>query len=355
MLVIEMSSNWVYRVVLSHSAAFTANMLWGPFLPPSLVIITGMFSFFGFVSVRYHSRLVTGLSTRWIHLRGNKISVLGERVLIVGAGEVAQFALWLLRNGDLANAFTVVGMVDDDHRRSGMQIDGCQVIGDTRDIPKLVDTLDIGLILYALTDVHPNERESILSTCQSIPVRVIMMPDILDTLRAYFPSDEKDKNELFGKVIQNTTIDKLTGIYNSNQLLLLAEKERPRARRYNFPLSVLIISTDYKQPLSVTITSGTAVNVLQFIAENCQRNIREVDILGRYNNNELVIILPETDALGAKHLAERLYQEISVNSFQTESGSSLVSFKIGIAEDSADFPDAKTLIESAKKSMEANQ
>jgi diguanylate cyclase (GGDEF)-like protein len=182
-----------------------------------------------------------------------------------------------------------------------------------------------------------------------------MMPDILDTLRAYFPSDENDKNQLFGKVLQNTTIDKLTGIYNSNQLLLLAEKERPRARRYNLPLSVLIISTDYKQPPDKTITSGTAVNVLQFIAENCQRNIREVDILGRYNNNELAIILPETDAQGAKHLAERLYQEISINSFQTEFGSAPVSFKIGIAEDSVDFPDAKTLIESAKKSMEANQ
>jgi len=338
-------------------ALFITNMLWpgGPLLPPGIVIITGMFSFFGFVSMRYRSRLVTGLSTRWIHLRGDSISVLGERVLIVGAGEVAQFALWLLRNGDLAKAFIVVGMVDDDLRKNGMQIDGCQVIGETKDIPKLVDTLDIGLILFAITEVQREERDNILSTCQSIPARVIMMPDILDTLRAYFPSDEKDKDQLFGKVLKNTTIDKLTGVYNSSQLLLLAEKERQRARRYDLPLSILLLSVDQERAQGEPNIPVTAAKVLQLIAENCQRNIREVDILGRYNNNELVIILPETDLQGANRLAERVYRKMTNNPLQTEYGSVQASIKIGIAGDSVDFPDAATFINSAQTSMKAYQ
>jgi diguanylate cyclase (GGDEF)-like protein len=309
----------------------------------------------GFVAIRYRNRLVTGLSLNWTSLRGDRIRTLGERVLIVGAGEVAQFALWLLRNGDIAQSFTVVGMVDDNPRKNGMQIDGCYVIGETKDIPKLVETLDIGMVIYAITNVQLEERERILSTCQPIPARLIMMPDILDTMRAYFPSDEKGRDQLFVKVLQNTTIDKLTGIYNSNQLLLLAEKERPRARRYGDPLSVLCIAVDYELPEGEAIKHMTANKVLQYVAEKCQSSIRDVDILGRYNSNEFVIVLPETDSQGAIRLAERLQMEIAKYPFQSDYGTIEVSLKIGISEYIKNFPDAVSLIESAKNSMKAYQ
>lgn len=342
---------------LATCAVFIVNMLWPGerLLPPGMVIITGTFAFMGFVAIRYRNRLVTGLSLNWTSLRGDRIGALGERVLIVGAGAVAQFALWLLRNGDIAQSFTVVGMVDDNPRKNGMQIDGCYVIGETKDIPKLVDTLDIGLVIYAITNVQLEERERILSTCHSIPARLIMIPDILDTLRAYFPSDEKNRDQLFEKVLQNTTIDKLTGIYNSNQLLLLAEKERLRARRYGLPLSVLCLSVSYDRSEDELISSVTSSKVLQLIAENCQKNIREVDILGRYNNNEFVIILPETDLQGVNRLAERLNRNLTNYPLQTEYGLVQVSLMIGIAGESVDFPDAVTLINSAKDSMKVFQ
>ena len=338
-------------------AIFIANMLLPGerLLPPSMVIITGLFAFFGFVAIRYRNRLVSGLSMGWTNMRGSSMGSLGERVLIVGAGEVAQFALWLLRNGDIAKSFTVVGMVDDDLRKNGMQIDGCPVIGETNDIPMLVDKLDIGLVFYAITNVRREERERILTTCQSIPARLIMMPDILDTMRAYFPSDEKGRDQLFVKVLQNTTIDRLTGIYNSNQLLLLAEKERPRARRYSDPLSVLCIAVDYELPEGEARNQMTANRVLQHVAEKCQSSIRDVDILGRYNSNEFVIVLPETDSQGAIRLAERLQIEMAKFPFQSDYGTIEVSLRIGISEDSENYPDAVSLIESAKNSMKAHQ
>jgi diguanylate cyclase (GGDEF)-like protein len=338
-------------------ALFLANLLrpGPPLLPPGMVIVTGMFSFIGIVAVRYRSRLVTGVSNRWITLRGDSTSFLGERVLIIGSGEVAQFSLWLLRNGNLSQAFTVIGMVDDDPRKTGMLIDGCHVIGETKDISRLVVTLDIGLILYAIPEGQQEKRESIISACQSIPVRMIMIPDILDILQAFFPSDEMDKDQLFGKVLQNTTIDKLTGIYNRNQLLLLTEKERLRARRYDLPLSVLFLYVDYERPESEPNISVTPAKVLQLIVENCKRNTREVDILGHYNNNDVVIILPETDVRGAYSLAERLSSEMNNNPLQTEYGLAQVSIKMGVAGDSLDIPDADALINSAKTSLKAYQ
>ncbi|MFQ5615648.1 MAG: nucleoside-diphosphate sugar epimerase/dehydratase [Anaerolineales bacterium] len=85
-----------------------------------------MVAFLGFVAVRYRERILTGLAARWFRLRGG-VRVAGERVLIVGAGELGQFTTWLVQRSDLAQAFTVAGMVDDDPRKEGMRIEGLEV------------------------------------------------------------------------------------------------------------------------------------------------------------------------------------------------------------------------------------
>ena len=60
------------------------NNPWFPPLPISMVVFSGILSFFGFVLIRYRERLITGFATRWLNIRGG-IRGVGERVLVVGA------------------------------------------------------------------------------------------------------------------------------------------------------------------------------------------------------------------------------------------------------------------------------
>ena len=323
----------------------------GYVLPPGMPIVAGMFSFFGFVFVRYRSRLITGLSTRWIHMRGEPVNLLGERVLVVGAGEVAEFALWLFRNGDLARAFSVAGMVDDDPRKMGAQIDGLRVIGKTKDIPALVNRLDIGLILFAITNITPDEQERILSICQSMPARLIMMPDVLDTLRAHFPRDENDRDKLFGRILDNTTIDKLTGIYNRHQFLKLAEREVPRARRYQRPMSLIMLSIDYHRPENATYLPGIGAQVLRAAAEICRKDIREVDLLGRYNGKEFALLLPETDQSGAQIVADRLTRDLTSQPLWTDFGPLSITLHLGTVTSKDDLADIESLVDCALQTL----
>lgn len=307
-----------------------ANLVFpqGTRFPMSVVLVSGILSFFGFVAVRYRSRLLVGIANRLIRLRGNSISTLGERVLIVGAGEVARFATWLLHNETFAQAFTIVGLVDDDPRKIGMMMDGFTVIRNTNAIPDLVKKYDIGLILFAIADIQPEEQDRILSLCQSTSARVIPVPDILESLRAQFPKNEAEREDQFNKVLHSVTTDRLTGAYNRQHFITLAEVEMTRAQRYHRPLSLVMIATDYVRPEKAPMSKTLSSHVLKAVARRCLRSIRGIDIMGRYADNILVILLPETNQSGVNLVLQRLKRQINATLVNTDRGDvqTLVSF-----------------------------
>src|SRR5256712_10047871 len=51
--------------------------------------------------------------------------------------------------------------------------------------------------------------------------------------------------------------------------------------------------------------------VRQAVAEHCKRQLRKVDLVGRYGGDEIVIVLPETDLHAASGVAERLLAAIT--------------------------------------------
>ena len=178
----------VFKLALSSSIStlllVVLDWLWpDPHkFPPGMFMVAGLLAFLGFVGVRYRERLLTGFATHWLGRRPNR-GATGERVLLVGAGECALMATWLLRRSKIAPAFTVVGMVDDDLSKTGMMVDGHHVIGLTGRIPEIVKQEDIGVILYAIETIQPEEQERILNLCRQTPARLVLIPDLLAMFR----------------------------------------------------------------------------------------------------------------------------------------------------------------------------
>jgi lipopolysaccharide/colanic/teichoic acid biosynthesis glycosyltransferase len=151
-------------------------------VPLGMVFVSGLLAFLGFVAIRYRERLLWGLGNRWLRGRQNR-SPIGERLLIVGAGECALLAGWLFRRSQLVSAFSIIGMVDDDPAKTGMTIDGYPVVGHTHRIPEIVRQQDVGVILFAIESISPDEQARILGLCRQTPARVIIIPDLLAGLR----------------------------------------------------------------------------------------------------------------------------------------------------------------------------
>ena len=174
------SCGLVTLAVVGLQAAFLPQ----PGLPVRFMLTSGAVVLAGFVLMRYRLRLVTGLASRWITFRQSGYGA-GERVLVVGAGEGSEFAAWLLGRDEFKRLYTVVGIVDDDPSKQGMRFDGLKVLGTTADIPELVKRHDIGVIYYAITKISPADNQRILSTCQGTNLRLIMLSDLLHSLRSH--------------------------------------------------------------------------------------------------------------------------------------------------------------------------
>lgn len=179
---------------LTTSVLLLINMFWEPrtftvpylgrhLLPSGLIIVAAIVALALFATTRYRMRIITGLSAHWITLRG-KSAAIGERVLIVGAGEVGNLAAYLLQKADLGQAFAIAGMVDDSPRKQGARIGGVRVLGSTSEIPELVNLHDVGLIVFAIENIAPAERERIVRQCQRSSAQIVVLPDVLETLRA---------------------------------------------------------------------------------------------------------------------------------------------------------------------------
>lgn len=144
--------------------------------------------------------------------------------------------------------------------------------------------------------------------------------------------------------------DPLTQLLNRRALLAQLAIEVERVRRYNAPLSVLMIDVDDFKSVNDTYGHLAGDQVLGELAQLLARVARSVDTVARYGGDEFVIAVPETDETGALAFAERLRDRIGEHPFEIgreEPISLTVSIgvadfsepKVGTAEDLLDCAD----------------
>ena len=115
---------------------------------------------------------------------------------------------------------------------------------------------------------------------------------------------------LFQQVKRLADTDPLTGILNRRRLFELAELEFARTRRYHNPLTAVMIDVDQFREFNNRHGHKVGDWILKIVVEVCRRQIRNVDIFGRYGGDEFTLILPSTSLQGAVEVAGRLRIEV---------------------------------------------
>lgn len=183
------SASPIYVVDLAISVGITMAVLYGvtrlwltePWLPFSLIWLIGITMLVGLAFVRYRDRMFTGFAHRWLLLRGPKSSY-AERILIVGAGNLAEMTIWLLQRSMYSSIFGIIGMVDDDARKRNMESYGVRVLGTTKDIPALAEKYQVGLIFFAIANGSQQDRERITQLCEATDAKIVVIPDLVKVL-----------------------------------------------------------------------------------------------------------------------------------------------------------------------------
>src|SRR5687767_407925 len=106
--------------------------------------------------------------------RGAILERAAIEVLIVGAGNGGQqVAFELRRNPGLRSA--PVGFVDDDPRKQGMRIAGIKVLGETRQLARILDGVQPDEVIIAIPSASGTLRQKVVTACRErgIPVRTL--------------------------------------------------------------------------------------------------------------------------------------------------------------------------------------
>ena len=117
-------------------------------------------------------------------------------------------------------------------------------------------------------------------------------------------------NETQQKLMALASIDDLTQLYNRRYFFERFNQEVERSRRYQRPLSCIIMDIDFFKHVNDSYGHLAGDRVLVDIANIVRRNCRRSDLAGRYGGEELIILLPETEADGAMIIADRIREMI---------------------------------------------
>ncbi|MDX6214570.1 MAG: hypothetical protein QOG99_154 [Frankiales bacterium] len=114
-------------------------------------------------------------------------------------------------------------------------------------------------------------------------------------------------NVLLHEEAQRLSItDGLTGLWNYRYFTMTVAKEIERAARFSRPLALLMLDLDHFKGVNDSFGHQRGDAVLVELAGRIRAEVRDVDTVARYGGEEIVVILPETDADGAGQLAERI-------------------------------------------------
>ena len=121
--------------------------------------------------------------------------------------------------------------------------------------------------------------------------------------------------------------DSLTGLGNYRYLIASVTKEIEKAKRYDLPISLIFFDLDNFKRINDTKGHEVGNMILIKVCEIIKEKIRSSDYAFRYGGDEFIILLPLTDKLTSREVAERIRLEIE----KTEVSGVKLSASFGVA------------------------
>lgn len=131
--------------------------------------------------------------------------------------------------------------------------------------------------------------------------------------------------------VQTATRDALTRVGNRVALEITAEREIAMARRTGQPTAILVLDIDHFKSINDRYGHSAGDRVLVEVAQQLRENCREVDSIFRFGGEEFVVLLSQTEEIGATAIAERIRLAIANTTTQYQQHAIRITASIGIA------------------------
>ena len=142
-----------------------------------------------------------------------------------------------------------------------------------------------------------------------------------------------ERANTYSEILQNATMDALTGLNNRRQFELRLGEQYAIANRQDSPLCAIMIDIDFFKKFNDTYGHAVGDIVLQTTANVIKEQLREYDIPSRYGGEEFCILLPQTNIEEAKIVAERLRSAVEAVNLEVAEGKTInITISVGLAQ-----------------------
>jgi two-component system, cell cycle response regulator len=195
-------------------------------------------------------------------------------------------------------------------------------------VPDFVSGLRSGADIYIRKSSDPLE----LLACMNTGIRIVRLERELRKAKA---------------------TDGLLDVYRRDYLGDNLPREIERARRYNTPLSLVMMDLDRFKRINDEYNHLVGDEVLRGFCSRARTFLRPFDWLARYGGEEFALVLPHADLSRAESIAQRIRAACETPGFATSAGPLNVTVSLGVAELRADANALSSATELLRRADEA--
>jgi diguanylate cyclase (GGDEF)-like protein/PAS domain S-box-containing protein len=169
----------------------------------------------------------------------------------------------------------------------------------------------------------PDGRRMVITTVREITERKQMEAELKKANDAF--------QALHATLREQATRDSLTGLYNRRYFNETIERELARAKRDNYPVSVMIMDIDLFKDINDSYGHAFGDEALRVLSALINVNIRAGDIAYRYGGDEFVVVMPGADISIARLRAEMVSRTFSAAPIHEGKQNFAATISVGIA------------------------
>ena len=147
------------------------------------------------------------------------------------------------------------------------------------------------------------------------------------------------------------SVDALTGVLARGALEERGEALVAEAARLGKPLAVLLLDLDQFKAANDRLGHEAGDRMLRHLAARARLVLRGEDLLCRLGGDEFVMVLPNTDAQGAKIVAGRLRESLDAAPLRFKGNELPIVLSVGVASSPGAEADLATLVKRADDAM----
>jgi diguanylate cyclase (GGDEF)-like protein len=197
-------------------------------------------------------------------------------------------------------AFTVIGMIA-----------GAYIIWDVgRTVARIAEMLASERAIVSLGR-RKDEVGTLMTSFNRMLETIEQQAGEINSFATRLDAAYKELESTNARLKETSFKDEVTGLYNRRFFSLRLEEELSRYRRFNHPVSVVLLDLDGFKAVNDDLGHAVGDDTLRDVAQILMKHSRGINVVSRYGGDEFAVLLVETSKSGARLYADRIRQVVA--------------------------------------------